>query len=112
MRYGNRLGEPTGIPATPIVLGFAALICATVVGFESTLRAEVRKPADYGYAEALEGPASCLVPATMDDTNCHDFGALAKNQIDDASDPTIVVHGSAACAPHAAFQTTGGHHVE
>ena len=46
-----------------VALGFVALICATVVGYEFTSKGDQRNLTDYGYVEELDDPQAHRSPA-------------------------------------------------
>jgi hypothetical protein len=92
MRHPHRsamsiAADGRGMPASSLALGFPALICGTVVGFELTLYAEARNEADFGYPEALSGPVSSSSAVPQADVNWCSISAVGVQKcIDDASE--------------------------
>jgi hypothetical protein len=99
------------ISATSFVVGFLALMCAMVVGFESTLKTAMPNSTDYGYPEPLEGPVSHLSVARQADAACYEARAVMLGKQIDASNDAMgeTIANGAAFAPDVQAQTAGGH---
>jgi hypothetical protein len=68
--HANSGADKSGIPAISFALGFVALICATVVGYEFTSKGDQRNLTDYGYAEELDDPQAHSSPAGIAAATC------------------------------------------
>jgi hypothetical protein len=75
----------SGIPAGSLAIGFLALMCGTVVGFELTFNAEARNDANFGYLEALSGPISSSSAGPSAYPSCYGVSAVGVEKYTDDS---------------------------
>ena len=91
--HANSGADKSGIPAVSFALGFVALICATVVGYEFTSKGDQRNLTDYGYVEELDDPQAHRSPAGIAAATCPAASAALSGQRVDgargAGDETI-----------------------
>lgn len=88
-RHADAAGDMSGFPRKSFAVGFAAVICMTIVGFESTSGGDQRDFAEYGYAEALEEPHSHSSPNDLATETCNAARVATSEQF------VAEVHGAA-----------------
>jgi hypothetical protein len=84
----NSGADNSGIPAISSALGFVALICATVVGYEFTSKGDQRNLTDYGYAEELDDPQAHSSPAGIAAATCPAASAALSGPLVDGAHGT------------------------
>jgi hypothetical protein len=72
--------DKSGIPAISFALGFVALMCATVVGYEFTSKGDKGNLTDYGYPEELDDPQAHSSPAGIVARTCPAASAALSGQ--------------------------------
>jgi hypothetical protein len=86
--HANSGADKSGIPAISFALGFVALICATVVGYEFTSKGDQRNLTDYGYAEGLDDPQAHSSPAGTVAATCPAASPALSGQLVDGAPGT------------------------